>query len=138
MVLVDSSVWIEALRRQGDLGIKVGLEALLEADGAVISGPVLLEVLGGSRPRDRKRLLDSFGGVPYRAVPDTAWLRAMRLSWQLRDAGVTVPWNDLLIGTLGLMWDLRVFALDQHFDMLETHANLRRYQPGPGGTYTDA
>ena len=57
MVLVDSSVWIEALRRKGDLGVKVGLEALMEADGAVISGPVLLEVLGGSRPRDRTRLL---------------------------------------------------------------------------------
>ena len=138
MVLVDSSVWIEALRRIGDLGVKVGLEALLKADGAVISGPVLLEVLGGSRPRDRTRLLGYFGGVLYRAVPDTAWLRATSLSWQLRDVGVTIPWNDLLIGALGLMWNMRVFAMDQHFDMLETHANLRRYQPGPGGTYADA
>ena len=137
MVLVDSSVWIEALRRQGDLAVKVALEALLEADGAIISGPILLEVLGGSRQRDRKRLLGYFGSIPYRAVPDTAWLRAMRLSWQLRDRGVTVPWNDLLIGSLGLIWDLRVFAVDQHFDFLETQARLRRYRPGPGGAYAD-
>ncbi len=64
MVLVDSSVWIEALRRQGDLAVKVALEALLEADGAIISGPILLEVLGGSRQRDRKRLLGYFGSIP--------------------------------------------------------------------------
>lgn len=36
------------------------------------------------------------------------------------------------------MWNMRVFAMDQHFDMLETHANLRPYQPDPGGTYADA
>ncbi len=29
MVLVDSSVWIQAVRRQGDLPIKVALESLL-------------------------------------------------------------------------------------------------------------
>ena len=58
MVLVDSSVWIEAVRPQGDLATKVALEALLEVDGALVSGPILLEVLGGCRPADRKRLLD--------------------------------------------------------------------------------
>ena len=99
---------------------------------------MLLEVLGGSRPRDRTRLLDYFGNVPYRAVPDTAWPRAMRLAWQLRDHGVTLPWNDLLIGSLGLIWNLRVFAIDRHFDLLETHARLGRYRPGPGGGYVDA
>ena len=34
MVLVDSSVWIESLRRTGRLEVKVALEGLLEAYGA--------------------------------------------------------------------------------------------------------
>jgi predicted nucleic acid-binding protein len=138
MVLVDSSVWIEALRRQGDLATKVALEALLEVDGAVVSGPILLEVLGGCRPADRKRLVEYFGNVPYRRVPHEAWWRAMRLSWRLRADGVTIPWNDLLIGSLGLLWDLRIFAVDRHFDILESRARVRRYRPGPGGAYADA
>ena len=138
MVLVDSSVWIEALRPQGDLATKVALEALLEVDGALVSGPIVLEVLGGCRPADRKRLLDYFASVPYRRVPDEAWRRAARLSWRLREDGITLPWNDLLIGSLGLLWDLRVFAADRHFDFLESRARLRRYRPGPGGTYSDA
>ena len=83
MVLVDSSVWIEALRRRGDLATKVALEALLEVDGALVTGPILLEVLG-------------------------------------------------------LLWDLRVFAADRHFDILESRERLRRYRPGPGGAYSDA
>ena len=138
MVLVDSSVWIEALRRQGDLATKVALEALLDVDGALVSGPILLEVLGGCRPTDRRRLLDYFGRVPYRRVPDESWRRAARLSWRLREDGITLPWNDLLIGSLGLLWDLRVFAADRHFDILESRVRLRRYRPGPGGAYSDA
>ena len=138
MVLVDSSVWIEGLRRQGDLATKVALEALLEVGGALVSGPILLEVLGGCRPGERKRLLDYFAGVPYRRVPDEAWRRAARLSWHLREDGITLPWNDLLIGSLGLLWDLRVFAADRHFDILESRERLRRYRPGPGGAYSDA
>ena len=31
MVLVDSSAWIESLRRHGDLRVKLAIEALLEA-----------------------------------------------------------------------------------------------------------
>ncbi len=138
MVLVDSSVWIEALRRKGDLATKVALEAVLEVDGALVSGPILLEVLGGCRPADRKRLLDHFAGLPYRPVPDEAWRQAARLSWRLREVGITLPWHDLLIGSLGLLWNLRVFAVDRHFDVLESRAQLRRYRPGPGGTYSDA
>ena len=137
MVLVDSSVWIEGLRRRGDLATKVALEALLEVGGALVSGPILLEVLGGCRPGERKQLLDYFGRVPYRRVPDEAWRRAARLSWQLREDGITLPWNDLLIGSLGLLWDLRVFAADRHFDILESRAQVRRYRPGPGGAYSD-
>ena len=138
MVLVDSSVWIEGLRRQGNLATKVALEALLAAGGALVSGPILLEVLGGCRPGERKRLLDHFAGVPYRRVPDEAWRRAARLSWRLREEGITLPWSDLLIGSLGLLWDLRIFAADRHFDILESRAQVRRYRPGPGGAYSEA
>ena len=53
MVLVDSSVWIEALRRDGRLDVKLALEGLLEEYEASWCGPVKLEVLGGARPQER-------------------------------------------------------------------------------------
>lgn len=49
MALVDSSVWIEAARRQGDLATKVALRALLDECEAALCSPVKLEVLGGAR-----------------------------------------------------------------------------------------
>jgi hypothetical protein len=65
MVLADSSVWIEAVRRDGSLEHKVGLEGLLDAAGAMFRGPIKLEVLGGARAEERKRMYqhvyDSYG-----------------------------------------------------------------------------
>ena len=51
MILVDSSVWIESLRREGRLDVKLALEGLLEEYEAAWCGPVKLEVLGGARAR---------------------------------------------------------------------------------------
>jgi hypothetical protein len=135
MVLVDSSVWIEALRRDGDPHTKLALEALLEADEAGWCGPVKLEVMGGARTSERKRLAFFFQAVPYCEVESGAWSNAVRLSWTLRDAGVTVPWNDLLIATLAIDLGCRVYAHDQHFERIAAAAPLRLYQPGYGGRF---
>jgi predicted nucleic acid-binding protein len=45
---VDSSVWIDALRREGGLQVKLALENLLEEYEAAFCGPTKLEVLRGA------------------------------------------------------------------------------------------
>lgn len=135
MVLVDSSVWIEAARREGDLAYKVGLEGLLEAAESLLCGPVRLEVLGGARIQDRKRLSVYFDCIPYKAIDDSAWDYAKACAWQLRDKGQTIPWNDILIASLSLRWDCRVYAKDQHFEIMRDVLAIRLYQPGYGGSY---
>ncbi len=135
MVLVDSSVWIEAARREGELAFKVGLEGLLEAAEAMYCGPVRLEFLGGARAEDRKRLTTYLDCIPYRAIDDSAWEYARDCAWRLRDKGQTIPWNDILIGSLSLRWQCRVYAKDQHFEIMREVLGLRLYQPGYGGSY---
>jgi len=135
MVLVDTSVWIEGIRRAGRLEVKVGLESLLEAYEACWCGPVKLEVLGGARTQERRSLAMWFACVPYRPMTDAAWESAKELFWRLRDRGQTVPWNDVLIASLALAWDCRVYALDRHFDVMKEVVGLRLYAPGYGGKY---
>lgn len=135
MVLVDSSVWIEAARRHGDLAIKVGLEGLLEAAEAMHCGVIRFEVLGGARVEDRKRLSAYFDCVPYRPFDDQAWDFAKEQAWRLRDKGQTIPWNDILIGSLAFQWDCRVYAKDQHFERMRDVIGIRLYNPGYGGSY---
>jgi predicted nucleic acid-binding protein len=135
MVLIDSSVWIEAARREGDLACKIGLEGLLEAAEAMYCGPVLLEVLGGARAQDRQRLSAYFNCIPCKAINDGVWEFARDCAWRLRDKGQTIPWNDILIGSLALRWACRVYAKDQHFEIMRDILGLHLYKSGYGGSY---
>lgn len=136
MVLVDSSVWIEALRRDGNVNVKLALEGLLEEYEAAWCGPVKLEVLGGARAQERKALEEQFSCIPYCSMTDAAWDSAKNLAWRLRDKGCTTPWNDILIASLSVKADCRIYAVDKHFQMMyESGAGIRLYQPGYGGKY---
>jgi predicted nucleic acid-binding protein len=136
MVLVDSSVWIEALRRDGNVHVKLALENLLEEYEAAWCGPVKLEVLGGARAQDRKKLEEQFRCIPYFPMTDAAWDSAKNLAWRLRDKGCTTPWNDILIAALSVKADCRIYAVDKHFQMMyESGAGIRLYRPGYAGKY---
>jgi predicted nucleic acid-binding protein len=135
MVLVDTSVWIEAARREGDLACKVGLEGLLEAAEAMYCGPIKFEFLGGARVQERPCLCTYLNCIPYKAIDDTAWQFAIDCAWRLRDKGQTIPWNDILIGSLSLRWLCRVYAKDQHFETMRDVLGVRLYKPGYGGSY---
>jgi hypothetical protein len=136
MVLVDSSVWIEAARKNGDLACKVGLEALLEEYAAAVSSPVWLEVLGGAKPGERQKLEVYLAQLPYYPLEEVDWKASLRNSWSLRDAGLTIPWNDILVATLSLRWKYRVYAMDAHFEAMERVLKIELYHPGPGGRYS--
>ena len=135
MVLVDSSVWIEALRRQGRLDVKVALEALLEAYEAQLCAPVRLEVMGGARKEERRSIGAYFSIIPYRSVGPDDWERAISLAWRLRGAGLTVPWLDVLIASLAIHDGVRLFTIDAHFEKIAQTAGLSLYQPGYGGSF---
>ena len=136
MVLVDSSVWIEAMRRDGRLDVKLALENLLEEYEAAWCGPVKLEVLGGARAQERKLLEEQFSCIPYFPMTDVAWDTAKALAWRLRDRGCTAPWNDILIASLSVKAECRVYAVDKHFQLMyESGAGIVLYEPGYGGKY---
>jgi predicted nucleic acid-binding protein len=135
MVLVDSSVWIEALRRKGRLEIKLGLEGLLEAYEAQWCSPVRLEVLGGARPEERRALGVQFSVIPYRRCEEADWDRAVSLAWKLRDSGLTVPWMDVVIAAIAIHDRVRLYSIDAHFPQISTLAGLALYEPGYGGMY---
>lgn len=135
MVLVDASVWIEALRRKGSIEVKLAVEGLLEAYEVQMCAPVQLEVMGGARAPERKRLGFYFSIIPFRACEPTDWERATQFAWKLRDAGISVPWLDVLIASIAHHDGIRVYSIDRHFSDIARVSGLQLYQPGYGGTY---
>ena len=137
MVLVDSSAWIESLRRNGDMRVKLAVEGLLEAYEAQWCAPVRLEVLGGARAEERAKLGAMFSVVPYRPSREDDWDRAVSLAWRLRSRGLTVPWLDVLIASIAIHDGVRLYAVDAHFKEIAQHSGLMLYRPGYGGSYND-
>lgn len=135
MVLVDSSAWIEALRRRGDLRVKLAVEGLLDAYEAQWCTPVRLEVLGGARKEERSRLGRHFSVIPYRPVREDDWERAIALAWRLRDGGLNVPWLDVVVAAVALHDNVRVYAVDANFPEIARRTGLRLYEPGYGGVF---
>jgi len=135
MVLVDSSVWIEAARRDGSLAVKCGLEGLLEEFKAALCGVVWLEVLGGARVAERARMQSYLLVLPRLETEEQTWNRAAVAAAQLRDCGLTVPWSDVLVATVALTHRVRVYAHDRHFNLMAPLLGLQLYAPGYGGQY---
>ena len=136
MVLVDSSVWIEALRRDGRVQVKLALEKLLGKYEAAWCGPVRLKCSAAPARKTAKSLEEQFGCIPYFSMSDTAWDSAKTLAWRLRDRGCFAPWNDILIATLSVKAECRIYAVDRHFELMyRSGAGIRLYQPGYGGKY---
>lgn len=127
MVLVDSSAWIEAARRGGDIATKVGLEGLLGEYEAACCGVVLFQVLGGM-PEAGSRATGA-------DVPDGLWERARDKSWRLRDFGQTIPWNDILVAAVSVSRGWRIYARHRHFDAMRDVLGLRLYESDYGGKY---
>ncbi len=135
MVLVDSSVWIEAARRQGDLATKVALRALLDEYEAAWCSPVKLEVLGGARREERRVLEMFFGVLPYAECREAEWDAAKALAWRARDAGHTLSWNDFLISATAAARGWRLYARDAHFATLAGLGGAALYRPGYSGGF---
>ncbi|MGB0775061.1 MAG: VapC toxin family PIN domain ribonuclease [Akkermansiaceae bacterium] len=138
MVLVDSCCWIEASRKNGRIEVKAGVKGLLDEFQALLCGPVELEVLGGARQNERAKMQKYFDILPYRASDHKIWRQAMETSWKLRDAGLTVPWNDCIIATIACMYNYRVYSIDKHFPQMAKILRFSLYEPGYGGSYTPA
>lgn len=135
MVLVDSSCWIEASRKNGQIEVKAGVKGLLDEFLALLCGPVELEVLGGSRATERKRMKSYFDILPYRTSDHKIWREAMETGWNLRDQGITAPWNDVVIATIARKYNYRVYSIDKHFPMMSKALGFPLYEPGYGGRY---
>lgn len=138
MVLVDSSVWIEALRRDGRLDIKLAVEGLLEADEAQVCAPIRLKVLAGARPEDREQISRLLSFLPDRPCGEEDWSRATRLAWRCRDAGLAISPDHALVTSVALHDGIRIFATDEVISGISSRTGLPLYVPGRGGLFQPA
>ena len=111
MKLVDSSAWVEFLRRKGDPGIKQLVARLLQVDQAAYTCPVRFELLCGVKPGEENDLEHAFAlSHHFPFEPQRA-----RLERLLRARGFSLPRNDLFVATVAVRTGLVILCRDAHF-----------------------
>ncbi len=125
LVLVDSSVWIRALRRNPTAAITQRLGELLAADAVATCGLIELELLGGtSNTTEFDRLRSRLAGLRRLPTEEDDWERAARLAFDLRRSGVIVPFTDVLLAALAKRHSATLLHADRDFDLVARHAGL--------------
>lgn len=114
MILVDTSVWIDAFRRgQGNEAIH--LRTLLDAGEVAITPPVRIELLGGSSATDLPRLRRVLSALSLFSPSADTWERVEGWVEKAVPAGRRFGMADLLIAAVATENDLALWSLDRDF-----------------------
>jgi predicted nucleic acid-binding protein len=126
LVLVDSSAWVFALRKDGIEHIRRRVGELLDQDRLAICALVACELLGGAKtPKDFDRLAREFAGPHDLAIDDEVWKRAARVNFELARAGQAIPAAACVIAATALCHDVILAHCDGHFDRVARTTGLR-------------
>ena len=120
--LLDTSVWIRALRRSGHPAIQAHVRSLLMAGTVATCGQVVLEVLGGAATEvEYTRLEADLAGMHHLDITSSDWVAASHLAFTLRRAGLTMPFADVLLAAVAVRHDAIPVHVDEHFEYIATH-----------------
>jgi predicted nucleic acid-binding protein len=128
MIVVDTSVWVAALR-DGTCHEARVLGSLLDADEVSLPVPVRVEILAGASKRDLARLRRVLSALPLIYPGEGTW--ALIDTWIDRAArgGQRFGFGDLLIGALASEIGALVWSLDDDFTRMRRTGLVDLYEP---------
>lgn len=125
MTLVDTSSWIQYLRRDGEAEMKEKVRSLL-LDGAAVLCPVVIAELwmGAGSKKDQDDLTDLSAVLRCLPMSEEVWEYSFRLARICRANGTPVPSSDLMIASCAFSHGVKALAKDKHFETLEGYRDL--------------
>lgn len=116
-VLIDSSVYIDWLRRRHDFVRE--LQPWLVSGTLFQCGVIRVEVLRGIRePRQRARMDQIFEIASEVQLSPVFWDRVLGLALRLDRAGLMVPIPDLVVAQAAIDTEAVLVSLDGHFERI--------------------
>jgi predicted nucleic acid-binding protein len=132
-LLVDTSVWSLALRRDADPNaphVRFLRHALGSDEMVLTTGLVLQELLQGfSGPRASNAIIEQFTALPF-VMPDRQdHIDAAGFRNRCRRAGLQIGTIDALLAQLCMRHDLTLLTTDNDFVMAAAHCPLQIWHP---------
>ena len=127
-VLVDTSVWSLALRRDGGAAPEVtALRNALDAGEAIVTTGIILQELlqGFVGPRHRDQIIERFAALPLLRPDRQDHIDAAAVRNKCRRAGVQIGTIDALLAQLCIRYGLVLLTTDQDFRYAAKHCPLK-------------
>lgn len=118
LTLIDTSAWIEFLRRSGDERLKAQVADVIGSGHAAYTCPVRFELYAGARKSELSTLGEALSFAKRIMVTSEQWDSAAVHAAGMRAKGITVPASDLLIATVAVENGASLMARDDHFGMI--------------------
>ena len=117
-ILADTSVWIEYFNKaESKTGAR--LENMLIENKVLGAGIILTELLQGAKiKKEFDAILNNYTALPLLEANINTWIMSGKISFDLRRKGITIPTTDLIIGSLALESNSKIFTLDPHFSKI--------------------
>lgn len=132
MIIIDTSAWLLALRKEFHPVIKERIEKILLESEVAVTGIIILELLGGTKTENEYyRLKSRLDSLYYIEADKSLWNNSSRLAFDLRRKGITIPFTDIFIAASTINTNAKLIHADSHFELISQHTelNVESYLP---------
>ena len=127
ILLADTNVFIKYWRAlaksQKNEAVAKELETykqIMSVHELVTCGVVRAELLhGATSEKNYQQMNEALGRVPSKDLDGADWSELGHQLYLYRTSGFTVPFTDAVIASIGMKYDIPVWANDKHFDMMK-------------------
>ena len=123
-ILIDTSVWIEYFRNKKS-PIASKMDEILDMGEVFVPKVVMAELMQGAKSTKEisviEDFLDAFHVVDHK---EDCWLKAGRLSFDLKKKGKYIHILDCYIAVIAKEYGCKIFTLNRHFREIQRVFNI--------------
>ena len=123
-ILIDTSIWIDYFQNRSSL-ISEKVDKILSENEVYVPKIVIAELIQGAKSEKEisiiEDFLDAFHIVDQK---EDTWLKAGRLSFDLKKKGKTINLLDCYIATIAQEHECKIFSLNRHFKEIQSIADI--------------
>ncbi len=131
-VLVDTSVWIKYFRDKS-AGLSEKVDEILSKHEVYVPKIVIAELIQGSKSEREISVIEDFVDA-FNIIDqgEDTWIKAGRLSYNLKKKGKTVNLTDCYIAVIAEEYDCHIFSLDEHFKDIQKSVGIQLMEDHSG------
>lgn len=123
-ILIDTSIWIDYFQNKSSL-ISEKVDKILSENEVFVPKIVIAELIQGAKSEKEisiiEDFLDAFHIVDQK---EDTWLKAGRLSYDLKKKGKTIHLLDCYITAIAQEHECMIFTLNRHFKEIQSIADI--------------